>query len=357
MSLEKYIYSVMTDQRRGLMASLVSFLLWLLSLGYGLVAGITRRLYDLNILPSYQAPRPVISVGNMTVGGTGKTPLVIAVVQILLMRQFRVAVLTRGYMPDKASGFSDEAIMLQESLPGVPILVGANRRESIEKALKIHAIDVFVCDDAFSHWPLKRNLDILAIDASNPFGNKHLLPRGILREPMTAVQRASIFVLTKCDRSTVAADKKIDQIKIAIKEIKPDAEIFESRHILNGCVDVFERTAFDQVHLKGVRVLAFCAIADPNSFRQSLRDAGFDVVHLFIFMDHHTYTPEDMAVIHRYAMDNQIQILMTTHKDAVKIRRFKESWQGYKLYYLQVELAITHGKNVFIERICSAAGH
>ncbi|MBI4308888.1 MAG: tetraacyldisaccharide 4'-kinase [Candidatus Omnitrophica bacterium] len=327
--------------------------LWLLSLGYGAIVLGTRTLYALRILPSWRPPRPVISVGNITVGGVGKTPLVIAVVQALLLRQLRVAIVIRGYMPKSGNGFSDEARMLQEHLPGVPVLTGANRRLSMEQCLKHHAVDVFVCDDAFQHWPLRRDLDIVAVDAVNPFGNGRLLPRGILREPLSALKRAQIIVLTKTDR----AQAKTPELRTRLQDINPQALIVEARHACAGCMDVFTHKAYDPYHLKGVSVAAFCAIADPDSFRQSLQDAGFNVVNLFVFMDHHLYTKKDLAMVRKFALDHDVQIIMTTHKDAVKMQSFQEFWQGYRLYFLELELEITHGKNVFIERIVSAVRH
>src|SRR5262249_32773397 len=146
---------------------LVKVLLLIISWGYGLVVRALRGLYALGILPSYQPLKPVISIGNLTVGGTGKTPLVLARVQALTARSVRAATLARGHMPagQTQAGVSDEACMMRERLPEVSVLTGADRRRSIQEFLKNHAVDVFVCDDAFQHWPLKRNLDIVVIDA------------------------------------------------------------------------------------------------------------------------------------------------------------------------------------------------
>ena len=353
MALRKYLYSLMTDRRCGLAAGIGKFFLCLLSLGYGGIVRCVRALYAFGVLPSWRAPRPVISIGNITVGGTGKTPLAIAVAQAFLLRQLRVGIVIRGYMPGSGNGFSDEVRMLQEHLPGVPVLAGANRRLSIEECLKHHAVDAFICDDAFQHWPLHRDLDIVAVDAVNPFGNGWLLPRGILREPPRALQRAQIIVLTKTDHPR--AD--VQALRGRLAGLNPQALIVESRHACAGYVDVFTKKAHDLYHLKGVSVVAFCAIADPNSFRQSLQEAGFNVANIFVFMDHHVYTQEDLDPVRNFAMDHHIQMILTTHKDAVKIQPFQAFWQGYRLYFLQVELEITHGKNVFIERIVSAVRH
>ncbi len=340
----------MTDSRQGFGDGIVKFCLWVIALLYQGVVAAVKTFYDWGILPSDKSPRPVISVGNITVGGSGKTPLVVAVVQALLLRQLKVVVLTRGYMPDARSAFSDEARMLTEHLNGVPVMVGANRRNSIEEALKHHAVDVFVCDDAFQHWPLKRDLDIVAVDARNPFGNGCLLPRGILRESPRALGRAQIIVLTKTDLAKSDASILKNQIVL----FNSQALIVESKHRVIGCVEVFDKRFFDHKHFKGVSVIAFCGIADARSFRQSLSTAGFNIVDLIEFSDHYHYSQEDIARVTRTAQDQNIQMIMTTHKDAVKMQPFQNSFNGYRLYYLQVELELSHGKNVFIERIVSA---
>lgn len=352
MALDKYIYTLMTDRRSGPADQLVKGVLYVLSLVYGAAVALTRRLYVLNILPSYRPPKPVISIGNLTVGGTGKTPLVITVVQALMARQCRVAVVTRGHMAAGKTVPSDEARMLQERLPGVPVLAGADRRKSIEEFLKRQAVDVFVCDDAFQHWPLQRDLDIVAVNAANAFGNGQLLPRGILREPKTVLARAQIFVLTKTDN----ADSKVGPLCQELKQLNPSALIAQSRHAGRFCVDVYGKTIYDLSHLKGLSVVGFCGIADPGSFRRNLDEAGLNALNIFVFMDHHVYTEEDLAQVRRYAQDHRTQVIVTTHKDAVKLQGFGPFWQGFKLYYLHLELEITHEKNVFFERILTAAG-
>ena len=353
MAVTNYIYALMTDRRQGPLDAVAKFFLWLLSLGYGAAARGTQALYALKILPSFRPPKPVISVGNITVGGAGKTPLVLAIVQALMARQLRVAILTRGHMPAGQNTFSDEARMLQERLPDVPVLTGADRRTSIQEFLKNHVVDVFVCDDALQHWPLQRDLDVAVIDAVNPFGNGHLLPRGVLREPLSALKRAQIMVLTKTDHPKANPE----DLRRKLYSINPQALIVESRHVSRHCVDVYQKTVYDLSHLSGLSVVGFCAIGDPNSFRQNLEETGLKVANIFGFMDHHVYTEQDLAMVRRWAQDNSVQVVVTTHKDAVKLAAFEKFWQGFRVYYLQIELEITHGKNVFLDRIVSAAGH
>ncbi len=352
MSVRTYCYGLMTDRTHGLLDGFVKFFLWCVSLIYGALARSRRWAYQTGVLRPYHSSKPVISVGNITLGGVGKTPLVIALVTILASRQIRAAVLIRGYMPT-GELFSDEALMLKECLPGVPILTGADRRRSIEDCLKHHAVDVFVCDDAFGHIQLARDLNIVVIDAVNPFGNEQVIPRGILREPLEALTDAQVIVLTKTD----LAGGKVDMIRQKLEHIAPKAMVVGSTHKPKECVDVFDKTRVDLTHFKGISVVGFCAIGDTNGFRKTLQGSGFHVVDIIGFMDHHVYSAEDMVEVRKFAQEHHVHMIVTTHKDAVKLSAFKTMWDGFKVYYLGIDLEITNGKNVFIERIMSVIRH
>ncbi len=352
MSVSRYVYRLMTDDAQSFFDHAIKFFLWLMSLLYGAVAKLRRYAYKARLLPSFRSPKPVISVGNITLGGVGKTPLVIAIVQALQARNIRAAVLIRGFMPKDAL-FSDEALMLKESLQGVPIITGANRRQAIEDCLKHHAVDVFVCDDAFGHLQLQRDLNILAINASNPFGNAQVIPRGILREPLSALKDADMVVLTKTDAPHV----DLDGIQQRLKALIPSVMVAASAHVPKACVEIFDKAHVDLEHFKGISVVGFCGLGDTNAFKHSLNTAGFHVINVFGFMDHHVYSEADMMMVRKYALDHQVQMIVTSHKDAVKLAGFKNIWDGFKVYYLKVDLEITHGKNFFLERIMSVIRH
>jgi tetraacyldisaccharide 4'-kinase len=180
MDMKKYFYELMTDKRKGPPDKIVQWLMLALSRIYGVVASVTQAMYHDRLLSVYRSHVPVVSVGNITTGGVGKTPFVIWLARTLKDKGLKVVVLSRGY--GAAQGLNDEAKMFKEILPDVPIVTGANRKKSIQETLKEKHVDLFVADDAFQHWPLHRDLDIVLIDATNPFGNGHLVPRGILRE-------------------------------------------------------------------------------------------------------------------------------------------------------------------------------
>jgi len=354
--VKHYIYQLMTDQRKGFTASVCKALLLILSFIYAAVVRSTRVLYARGILPSYRSPKPVISIGNITVGGTGKTPLVILVVNILRSAGLRPAILSRGYMAG-ADGPGDEPKMMAEILTGIPVLVGADRGNNIraclsgrQAALRAGDTDIFVCDDAFQHWPLKRDLDIVAVDALDPFGNGCVLPRGILREPLCGLKRAQIAVITRADRDP---DGIID-LRRRLQEMNPNMLVVESIHQPLGLSGVYDRAFLGLDILRGKKVAAFCAIADPEAFGDSLARAGAQVVRRFDFMDHHAYTVEDLSVLRDFCRANGIDTVVTTHKDAVKINDRANVWEEIKVARLNIGLTITHGNEQFIQRILSA---
>lgn len=244
----------------------------------------------------------------------------------------------------------DEPKMMAEILTDVPVLVGADRGDNIRAALRVGGTDIFVCDDAFQHWPLKRDLDIVAVDALDPFGNGCVLPRGILREPLCGLKRAHIAVITRADRDP---DGIID-LRRCLREMNPGMLVVESVHQPLGLSGVYDRTFLGLDILRGKKVAAFCAIADPEAFGDSLARAGAQVVRRFDFMDHHVYTVADISVLRDFCRAHGIDTVVTTHKDAVKINDRGDLWEEIKVVRLNIGLTITHGNEQFIQRILSA---
>jgi tetraacyldisaccharide 4'-kinase len=343
--MNQYLLSVMKGQKNSFTAQLIVYLLLPWSFVYGLGVFCHRNFYRL--IGVYKAPKPVLSIGNITVGGSGKTPLVIWLARNLQDKGFKSVILLRGYMP-QASRNSDEADMLNEQIPYIPVLTGSNRVANIRQSRKVLPVDVYICDDAFQHWPLHRDLNIVTIDAVNPFGNGHLLPAGILREPLSSLKRADVFILTK-----MGASNNIQVVSSRLKGINPQALIVESRYKSAGAVDVFGTLTLPDDFLKLKRVAGFCAIGDPLSFELSLKNSGADVGKLFTYMDHHIYKKDDIQRMLVFCRSQNIQVLVTTHKDAVKLRSFKDLFDGVHLVYIPVQLEITKGSDEFFQKIIS----
>lgn len=342
--MNQYFLSIMKGQRKGLSARLITCLLLPCSLIYGLGVFCHRNFFRLR--GGYKAPKPVISIGNITVGGSGKTPLVIFLARYLQDKGFKANILIRGYMPGTSNG-SDEVDMLKEQVPLIPVLAGGERITSIKKAAGI-PVDVYVADDAFQHWPLSRDLDIVTIDAGNPFGNGHLLPAGILREPLSALRRAHIFLLTKTDHSG-----ELQDLSFKLKTINPEALLVESRYKIASVNGVFDNDILPEGFLKERQVAGFCAIGDPLSFESILKDSGARVSRLFNYMDHHVYSRENIQRMVEFCRAQNITVLATTHKDAVKLKDFKDLLGSIRLVYISIQLEITKGSDEFYQKIIS----
>jgi tetraacyldisaccharide 4'-kinase len=287
---------------------------------FGAVAKARRTLYAKGVLKSNKLDTKVISVGNSTVGGTGKTPLVAYIAKVLAEKGEKVCILTRGYGRENANErllvsdgekilanvkkSGDEPFELAEKLLGVSaVLADKNRFSAGNWAIKSLGITVFILDDGFQHVQLKRDLDIVCIDATNPFGNGKLLPAGTLREPLENLKRADAIVITRANL--------IPNPKFQIEDYT-DAPIFISRNKTNRKSQIENR-----------KCLAFCGLGNPENFFSQLRQDKFNLVATKTFRDHHVYSQQDVFEIERIARQNKVEILLTTAKDAVKLRDLK----------------------------------
>ena len=319
-----------------------------LSLMYGAAVKIRSALYRSGILKTQSVGVPVISVGNLTTGGTGKTPLVEWIASELAERGHRVCVLTRGYRRANPSErvvvsdgerivadveqSGDEAMMLARSLLGnAAVVCDPDRVAAAHWLIENLNPDVLILDDGFQHRRIARDLDIVTIDATNPWGNGRLLPAGILREPITSLSRADCVIST---RTGDAVDARLqEQIKQAT-----EAPIFQSTTVIRRItpLDSPELEA-DKETLRKQPIAAFCGLGNPNAFFQQLRDEGFDLQHTEAFRDHHKYSQTDIDDLSRRAADGGAQALITTTKDAVKLRSMRF---GLPCYVLDIELQI-----------------
>lgn len=300
---------------------------------YALFLELTIFFYKIGILRSYKFPVKVISIGNLTFGGTGKTP-----VEECLIKQYlkgkRVSLILRGYS-------SDELKLLEDNLKGVDISVGKDRVKAIKRSLKCFSPEVIILDDGFQHWRVKRDLDILLIDATCPFGNGRLMPGGILREPVKNIKRADIFFIT---RRHLGKDN-LEDIKNIIKKTKPEALIVESEH---KPLYFYEAENFNKIELnevRGEKAFAFCGLGNPISFKGSLEKIGVQITSSIDFMDHHEYQSIDVNRIIKEAKDNNVKILVTTEKDLMRLssKKIAKLSKDFKFYILKIEINILSG--------------
>lgn len=300
---------------------------------YGVAMKARRGLYRRRLLRVREVSVPVISVGNLTMGGTGKTPLVEWIVDKLAAANRRVCILTRGYgrahpnqrvivsngaeILSDAERAGDEAFLLAERLKGrAAVISDADRGSAALWAIQNLGSDVLVLDDGFQNLGLARNLDIVAIDATNPWGNRRLLPAGILREPPNELARADCIVLTRVE----GADR-VQELEREINDLSKGRPVFRSRMKILGLRPVSalgERLSAEEI--KSSTAAAFCGIGNPQSFFAQLRGDGYELGHVQVFRDHHVYTQTDLDRIVRASIAAGAGVLLTTAKDEVKLR-------------------------------------
>ena len=350
-----YIYDLATDKKRGLIHRPVKSLLYFLSLIYGLSVKI---LIALGRLKAVRPDCKVISVGNLTLGGTGKTSLVRKIALDLKEKGRRVAVLSRGYARNSKSKFQnskvsyeamgDEAYMLSRSLKTVPVIVDHNRARAAGRAIKEHGADTVILDDGLQQWKLTKDLEIIAIDATNPFGNQCLIPRGILREPLASLKRAGVFVLTKTNLNPDVGD-----LESFLSRINKNALIVEAAHQPLGFYRIEDKTEslVTAGAFKEKRVNLFCGIGDPDSFENLILSLGIKVGLCFAFPDHHDYRESDLRKIIADSKAMGIETLITTEKDAARIGA-DSRFEGLACYVLRIKLEIAQNE-AFLKRIYS----
>lgn len=338
-----FFYSLMTDKKSGALFMPVKAALYMASLIYALAIFFRAILYRMRIFASRKAPLKVISVGNLTLGGTGKTPFTMALARILEedLRK-NVCVLIRGY------GW-DEQEMLKRNLPDVPVLTGKDRLRSSYKAVKLYGSDTAILDDGFQHWELARDLDIVLVDSRNPFGNGHLFPRGVLREPKRSLERADVVVLTKSNSSDIA----IDDIKRDIAAINEDAIFMQAAHIPKHFYEGRARRIHELSCVNSKKVVLLSSIGDPLYFEETVKGLGADVVEHIKYPDHHDYTKKDIDRVSAICAGKHFDFIITTEKDIVKLNRLGLFIGPYRILTLAIEMRIDSGKERLLDRLHS----
>lgn len=333
MSSEEYFRRLWQGEQTGVLDRLLLALLTFLSLPYALALRLRALCYRTGVFRSYSLNKPVISVGNITVGGTGKTPTVIMLAKLLMSRGKRVAVLSRGYggeaggdiriVSDGKTVFlspaeaGDEPYLMAQSVPGLMVVVGANRWRAGLLATERLNPDIFIMDDGFQHMRLSRDLNILLLDCRSPFGNGRILPAGPLREPESAAKRADLLLFTRCLPGEGSPE---------LQDI-PSCRAF---HHLRGALPFTGGDEEPFSALRGLTGVAFAGIADPGSFFEALREEGLRIAGTVPFPDHAAYGADEIAAVRRLRDDARADYVITTEKDAVKLGAFHEKLgRGY----------------------------
>ena len=332
-----YFRALVSGRARGLWPSLQRAGLWALSVPYGWATGLKNRLYEWGWKRSGRAPAGVVSVGNLTLGGTGKTPCVEYVARYYQQRGWRVAILSRGYGSE--TGCNDEARLLAENLPDVPHLQGADRMALAAVAVEELRSEVLVLDDGFQHRRLSRDLDIVLVDATEPWGHGRLFPSGLLRESPRGLRRAGIVLLTRCDQVDAA---QVGRLREEVARLAPGVPVVETTHRPVELINAERQTA--PLDLVAVRpIAAFCGIGNPEAFRQTLQALGGSIASFRSYPDHHAYTRNDVEDLQNWARRlDENAVVLTTQKDLVKVRQAQLG--GRDLWALRIRLQIEIGE-------------
>ncbi len=377
--LERYFLEVIHERRQGRWARQLRSLLRYLSYIYGGVVKLRHFLYEKGIFRHHTLGCQVISIGNLTVGGTGKTPIVEIFARELQKANRRVAILSRGYKKtehgfwkkilDKLTGrewrrpprvvsdgqallldsarSGDEPYMLASNLPNVVVLVDKDRVKSGRYAIDKFHCDTLVLDDGFQYRKLKHRMEIVLVDCTAPFSNGYMLPRGLLRESISNIRRADFIFITK------STGKNAAELQAKLRELNPRAEISACAHRPKYLQNVYSGERQDLEFLRGRTVALVSGIASPEGFENEVRRLGASLCYLKRFADHHRYTQQEIINIINKAKKSNAAGLITTEKDAVRFPKIER--QDVPVYFMRVEIELLSGEEDFhacISRIC-----
>ncbi len=341
--------TIVSGEQQGLAATFTRALLRVAEVPYSAVVGHRNRKYDRGGSEIHHVDVPVISVGNLTLGGTGKTPMVKWIARHLRQRDLRVAILSRGYgAADGAK--NDEALELEQALPDVPHLQSPDRVAIAQTAIDELESQVLLLDDGFQHRRLGRDLDIVLLDATQPFGFDHVFPRGMLREPASGLRRAGVVCLSRAD---LVDEATREAIRNRAAQLAPDAVWCEVAHkpatLLNS-----EGASRPLAELSGARVFGFCGIGNPGAFRKTLESAASEIAGWREFPDHHAYVADDLVDLETDIVAADAAMAVCTQKDLVKLRT--PAIGDAELWAVVVEMEILLGEQELGNSIGHALG-
>lgn len=338
-----WLLKIISGRKTGPLAASIRGLLWCFTPLYRVGVWYRNGQYDTGLSKIESVPAKVISIGNITTGGTGKTPMVIWVCNLLAEHNIPTGIVSRGYGAVESELPNDEAMELHARLPNVPHQQDPNRVEAANRCIEEHSVGAIVLDDGFQHRRLDRNLDIVLIDASNPFGHGYLIPRGLLREPAHALKRADVVVITRCDR---VDEKRIKEVNRQIQRATR-SPIVLGKTMPMTLVDS-SGTQSPLSDLKNGNGLVFSAIGNHEAFEASVTDEGCNVVGTMQFRDHHIYKVSDHDALSAKASQCSADFFVCTHKDLVKLQ---PDLLDLPVFALQTELQIFEGEETLRSKI------
>ena len=382
MNLEEYFHSLISGQRRGISADVQRGLLCGCEFPYATAMRFRNFLYDHERLHIGSVNVPVISVGNLTLGGTGKTPLVAHLTQWALSQKIRPGLISRGYQKGKrvqeesesSSPFSDstgqrlndEGMELAIRFPNVPHLQSPNRFAVATRMVRDFRTEMLILDDAFQHRRMKRDLDIVLLDSREPFGYGHIFPRGLLRESVSSLSRAQIVLLSRAD---LVSGSRRQEIRKQVEKLAPNAIWGEIVHRPITLISYYQSDLHNDSQLNseksgffgqktasldflaGKRVFAFAGIAKPDSFRKTILDCRAEIVRFNTLTDHHEFTTQEIDRLAEEAKQSDAEVVLCTMKDLVKIH--KRALGKKELWALAIGIEFLHGEAEFTERLRS----
>ncbi|MDX9703213.1 MAG: tetraacyldisaccharide 4'-kinase [Candidatus Auribacterota bacterium] len=373
-SIQDYVLGVINNDRQGKGVKFVRILLSVSSVIFGWLVQVRLKLYKSGIFRTKSLGCRIVSIGNITVGGTGKTPAVELFARELQKEGRKVAVISRGYRSSSRFRIKrfvkkllllipkdkqikvvsdgkkiylnsylggDEPYMLAKNLPGVVVAVDKDRIKAGQYVIEKYGVDTIVLDDGFQYLSLNPRYDVVLIDSTNPFGNGHLLPRGILRESLDNLSRANLFMLTK-----VQPGQDLSLIKATIRQYNFKADFIECRHRAVSFVSIENGMEKPLSFIKNKRVGVVSAIADPAGFEKRVEELGGQVVGTCRFQDHHRFSVKELREIVEDFSSKDITVLISTEKDAVRFPKLSQN-KSIQMYYLRVEMEILSGEEDF----------
>jgi tetraacyldisaccharide 4'-kinase len=324
-----------------LIKNLISILLLPLSLLYFFLMIVRRQFYEMRIFRSKKLDHPVISVGNLTTGGTGKTPFEIYLIELMNKINIRPLILSHGY----GSKSPDEMNMIAEQFPEIPIAYGKNRLSAYKKAAAEYEFDIVILDDGFQHLKIRRNLDIIILDAHRPLGSGRLLPSGNLREPKSMLRYGDLIVLNYKAGKIEGENHK--------SEIVRDWEGLSGGYEIGGIELLHNGNRLELSDLATSKCGIITAIGDSESFRYLLEKQDVKIAKVFRFRDHYLYTEEDLKPVQGSCLAESIEYLFTTEKDSVKLKTI--CFENPSVYVIKIAFRLEKGEDHLKQRIQALA--